>query len=148
MHDIVNQTDSSLITFFIIVIIAMVLFILPFYVIILKDRKEQRTQDNLRQDRYIEREREIIRVVTANTEAITGLKAAVDITSASNATIFTRIHDRIDSQNKQITELGTLITKAVSSLDEVIRKQQTLCNDMKSGFSEVKKIINSKGTPQ
>ena len=144
MHDIVSQTDSSLIIFFILVIISMVIFILPFYVIILKDRKEQRVQDNIRHERYIKREREIIHVVTANTEAIAGLKSTMDITVTSNASTFTRIHDRIDEQNKLFADLIVMNTKTVSALDELIRKQQLLSNDMKRGFDEVRQILNSK----
>jgi len=105
MHDIVSQSDSSLIIFFVLAIITMILFIIPFYVIILKDRKEKRLQHDIRHKRYIEREREILRVVTANTEAITSLKSTIDIVVSSSTASFMRIHERIDEQSKMIATL-------------------------------------------
>jgi glyceraldehyde-3-phosphate dehydrogenase/erythrose-4-phosphate dehydrogenase len=116
----------------------LLLVFIPFYRMMTKDRKARAAQDNVRQDKYIEREKEIISVITANTEAITGLKATLELTSTSTISSFARIHERMDSNSEKMNEHGEGITRIQTKLEEMIRKQHTVSEDIKRGFSEIR----------
>ena len=122
IHDIINKTNSEIIIFFVIVLIALIAVFIPLYTMVHKDRKNRLAQEGMRQDKYIEREREIIRVITANTEVISGLKATLNLTSTANTTTFNRIHERIDEYNKKLGEQGVAIIRVQSTLEEIVRK--------------------------
>jgi hypothetical protein len=127
----------------------MVVFIIPVYAMILKDRKDHRAAEakrltaeteatNTRQNKYMEREQQIIAVVTANTEVMASLKSTLERDGKETKTTIERVHTRIDEQGKTLVEQGGAIVKLQSTLDEVIRKQQAVSDDIKRGFSEIR----------
>ena len=142
LHEVINKAESDIILLFVIAAVAMVIFMLPLYGMILRDRKERRVSEaarikdetdaaNTRQDKYMERERQIIAVITANTEAITSLKSIFEISSTSTTSSFARVHDRLDKQAQAAGQMQ-------ATLDEVIRKQQAISDDIQRGFSEIR----------
>ena len=149
LNKIVSETKSELILFFVIMTVALVVFLLPVYIMVMKDRREHRVAEgkrvtaeaeanNTRQDKYIEREKEIIRVITANTEVIAGLKATLEIMSTSTNTSLIRIHERLDTQQGLCTARNADVTKLQSTLDEAARNQTT----MKSEIGKILLIVN------
>lgn len=99
LEQITSGTDSSLILFFVIVA-AMVL---PLYAIMLKDRKNYREHENQKQNKYIEREREIIAVIKENSSVIaenaaitSGLKSLFKDNELELKQAVNRIHQRVD----------------------------------------------------
>jgi len=91
---IISNTDSALILFFII----LALFLIPFSILLLKDRKERNKNENLRHERYIERERLIIEVIKENSTVIAGFKVVVESNiaqiQATQVEILTRLSAR------------------------------------------------------
>jgi flagellar basal body-associated protein FliL len=107
LQDAIHKAESDLIIFFVVLAVVLIAFIIPLYAMILRDRKEHRASESTRQDKYLEREREIIRVITANTEVNAGLKATLEMMNADTKSSFVRIHERIDNVirliNRRIT---------------------------------------------
>jgi heme/copper-type cytochrome/quinol oxidase subunit 2 len=119
---VVEQTHSELILFFVLIVVVLVVFILPLYVMIMKDRRDRRTTeesraktqadaDNTRQDKYIDREKHIISVITANTEVISGLKTTLEIIRTDTTDSFRRIHLRLDEIIRNDSEHGTILAR-------------------------------------
>jgi hypothetical protein len=131
LEKIAAQTNSELILFFILVVVALVVFMIPMYRMMMKDRADKAERDGTRQDKYIEREKQIIAVITANTEVISGLKAMLEITSAATNSSFTRLHERIDKQCNNCFDHGTLLRGLEASLNEIMRNQLVTAGDVK-----------------
>ena len=70
-------------------------------------------------------------VITANTEVISGLKTTLDLTSNNANSSFTRLHDRIDKQTEKQTEISADTARIQSTLDAMVRKQQSTSDDIK-----------------
>jgi sensor domain CHASE-containing protein len=132
LSEVAQRSNSELIYFFIIVAVVLAIVCIPMYRMMLKERKERLIQESIRQERYIEREREIIKVISENSAVIAGLKATFELTGASNHSSFSRVHERLD----EIIQHNTTVKV---TLDEVIRRQQTISADIKHGFSEIRK---------
>ena len=124
INEIIQKTSSELILFFILVIIMLVIVFLPLYRMMIKARKE-------RNEQHFEREKQVIGVITANTNVISGLKTTLEFTSSNTSSSFTRIHDRIDKQTEKQTELGADAMRIQSTLDKIVRKQQSMRDDIK-----------------
>jgi len=120
LNGIVNKTQSDLIFFFIILTIVLVVVLLPLYNMMMKDRKEKQNAENVRQDKYIEREKQIIQVITANTEVMSGLKTALDASGATTNSSLVRVQERMDSQNTKIGEISVDIALIKSTLENAI----------------------------
>ena len=136
LDEVARQTNSELILFFIVVAAILLTVFLPFYRMLSKERKERLSQDNLRQDKYLEREKHIITVITLNTEAIVGLKTTLELTSTSTLASFTRIHERLDEQSRKISEQSTVIANVKTTLEAVVQNQQAMSEDIKRGFND------------
>ena len=149
LQDAIQKAESDLIIFFVVLAVVLVVFIIPLYAMIMKDRKERRmtedsrikTQaeaDNTRQDKYLERERVIIQVVKENSDVIASLKATLDRDGKTTTASLERIHTRIDKLGDTLVEQSGTISKMQTTLDEVVRKQHVTSEDLKRGFSEVR----------
>jgi len=110
INAVMQRTNSELILFFILLLVAMVLVWIPLYRIFRKDRIERVKLEH-------EREKQIIYVITANTDVISGLKTTMDIFSSATQTSFSRIHDRIDQLVLKSTEHGKAIARLQASFD-------------------------------
>jgi adenylate kinase family enzyme len=142
LQEIAEKTNSDLILFFIVVAVVLVVFFIPLYAMIMKDRKErnsvaaQRQRDEneaagVRQDKYMEREKRIIEVVTANTAVMSSLKTTLERDGMATNASLERIHERIDRQCANGTELVREIVQVQTSLTEVIGRQKTMAEDIK-----------------
>jgi len=130
LQDAIQKAESDIIVFFAIIAVILIAFMLPFYVIIIKDRKDQRKAEskrielenedrNSRQDKYMERESRIIDVITANTEVISGLRTTLEISNSATANSFTRVHERLDDQSANIASMRATQKEAVRKLSEI-----------------------------
>ena len=127
--EIGSKIHNELILFFVIVLI----IIIPLYHMTLKGRKENLAHENARHDKYLEREKQLINVITANTDAISGLKATLDLSRTSTSDSLARIHDRIDGQYKNCAECGASHARIQATLDEIVRTVNGMCdNDIRT----------------
>ena len=80
IQEVARKTNSELILFFVLLLVALIVFFIPMYRMISKATSE-------RQDKYIEREKGLLDIVSKNTEAISLLRATLEssglITNAS-----------------------------------------------------------------
>ena len=99
LTDIVNRTDSVLILFFVLAIVALIGVILPLYRLRTKHRAEvmahEKEMERERADREAGRVREIITVVSTNTEAMHQLNAVIGVLAAASDTAHQRMQDSI-----------------------------------------------------
>ena len=143
INSIVGNTQSDLILFFIIMVVAMVIVLLPLYTLISKDRKQKNQLDNTRQDKFIEREKQIIQVITANTEVMTGLKTTLEVTGLSTNASLERIYERINYQNGKFAELNTDVAQIKSTLDRSISNQTDMIDKINKTLLIVDNIPNT-----
>ena len=136
LYEAIEKAESDIIILFIVLGIFLVLFFVPLYGLILKDRKNQRTIEserkamefgaaNLRHDKYIEREQKIIEaftdVVARNSEAISGLKSTLDNSGKTTLQSLNRVHDRIDEHAK-MTQRNTSELSSISiKVDNLVK---------------------------
>ena len=99
INAVINKTDSVMILFFVLFIIGMVAAFIPIYRMQLKDRKELREYDKERQEIYV-------KVVTANTEAMVGIKTLMEANISDTKEGLRRIHMRIDDLIKDMVKWG------------------------------------------
>lgn len=139
LKELTQKTNSELILFFVLFIIAMVA-IIPLYRMMLKDKKEKLKVEadslNTRQDKYIEREREIIKVITANTEVMAGLKTTIENNTTVTSSSIMRIYDKIDLQGKDVEQIKAL-------LDNLVREQQEIQDTVQKTLLIVDSIPNT-----
>jgi competence protein ComEA len=109
---IIGNSDSSLIFFFIIMVVAL----LPLYAAYLKDRsnsrkvnteleKEEIRAATDRENRLLEALMQTNTAFTHNTEIMAGLKTLLESSSETTRTSFARIHDRIDENGEGIASM-------------------------------------------
>ena len=123
-EEITKQTNNDLILFFIIVAVVIIIVMFPLYTMVLKDRKHKNQHETDRLTQYMEREKRIIEVITANTTIMAGLKTTLEMTGSTTNTSLTRIHDRVDNQVE-------VITRIAATIDESIRNQGFIKEDVK-----------------
>ena len=141
VNKVVEQTGSELILFFVLVFVSLI----PLYVMVIKDRKAKHSFEVERQRNYMERERSIIDVVTKNSEVISDLRATLANDSkimaealARNYDGLSRIHERIDLQNKIITEQGNVLTRACFAIENtLIPSLEKVKNDVSTTMAMV-----------
>ena len=82
---IISNSDSVLIILLIVLTLAVIVAVIPLYNLVLKGRREDKEHDETKQDKYIEREREIINVmreigavIAENTAITSGLKPILE----------------------------------------------------------------------
>ena len=114
IKEVMQRTNSELMLFFILLLVAMVVVWIPLYRMMRKDRIERVKLD-------FERERSILDVVTANTDVISELKTTMGIFSKSTNSSFSRIHDRIDQLVSISTVHGNTLARLQATLDEYTR---------------------------
>jgi len=133
LYEAIEKAENDIILLFVVLGVFLVIVFVPLYGLILKDRKNQRTIEserkamefnaaNLRHDKYIEREQQIIKafteVVTGNSEAISGLKSTLDNSGQATTQSLNRVHERIDEHTK-MTQRNT---EVLSSIDVKVDK--------------------------
>ena len=115
LNNMIQKTDSMLIIFFILMTMACILVLMPFYKIVSKNKVDKEETEATQLDKYMQRESELLEVITKNTEVISELKALFEATihnfSASNDKLnerFTAVDDKVD---KVVTQVNVLDTK-------------------------------------
>ena len=98
INEVVRRTESELILFFVLLLVALLLICIPLYAMILKDRKRKGVVETTRQENYIKREALMVEVVKQNTSVISELKVTLDLFHKHTNDSFKRIHDRLDIQ--------------------------------------------------
>lgn len=150
LEQVTTKTQSELILFFIILAVVLMVLIVPLYTLILKDRKEKNKQESDRLGQYMEREKRIIEVVTANTEVMASLKTTLDRDGKATTASIERVHDRLDKLVETDTTLMGAIIKSQASQDEATRHHDIIKSDLKAlliAFSKVSGImVKSDGT--
>lgn len=139
LNNVTSNTQSELILFFIIMTVVLVAVLLPLYRMMMSDRKAKHAADNTRQDKYIEREKQIIQVITANTEVMAGLKATLESSGAATNSSLVRLHDRMDGQGAQMATLTANVTQIQTTLDRSISNQNAMIN----GINKTLLIVDS-----
>lgn len=141
-QEAIKKAESDIIIFFVIIAVVLIVFIIPLYAMILNDRKANRKIEterikneteaiNIRQDKYMEHERQIIAVITANTKIMASLKTMLERDELTIINSLTHIHDRIDKQCAICTEHCEMVAKIITTIGEVIRNHGEVEEDIK-----------------
>ena len=121
---VLDKIHSEIVMLLVLVLVVVILL----YAMTLRSRKERLAHENAKYDKHIERERQIIdvitNVVTKNTEAISDLKATLESSRTSTSDSLVRIHDRIDGQYRNCAECGASLARLQATLDGIARAIQ------------------------
>ena len=123
---IINNTDSVLIIFLIVLTLAIVVAFIPLYSKVLKGRKADREHEIAVKASEGERESRIIKVISensaaiaANTAVIAGLQSNLKTDGATIAKALDRVHSRLDEQ-------GVTIAKTSQSVETILENQREI----------------------
>jgi len=107
LTQIVKKTDSALVLFFVIAAIAAV----PVCYYLYKHAKHRHAVECSRREQDLQREKNIIHVVSSNTEIMAGLKVTLETNNLAIMRTVDRIHDRIDESNTTLKEVSANIAR-------------------------------------
>ena len=145
--EIAKNTESELVVFIILVIVFIVA-VVPIYTLILRDRKQKNQLENDRLSQYMERERRIIEVITANTTTAAELKTLiVEVRTTLEHDRVTlkdslgRVHGRIDKQSNLCTHHGETLARMSTMLDEMSRTN----TGTKDNVKQILTLVTDKG---
>lgn len=123
---VVDKTDNGIIlalVVFAVVIVAIAVLIVSLYKTISDERKNRmeadRASSETRQDKYIEREREIIKVVTANTEVMAELKTTLEKNGDNTSSAISQISGRIDVTASDISKIKSDISRLAENQKDI-----------------------------
>ena len=109
---IATNTDSSLIIFFIVLVVSIIIAVIPLYNMVLKGRKYDRQHELKRAQHELERGQQVLAVVqensatiAANTSVIMGLQNVLAKHSTATAKALERVHARVDGQAADIAQI-------------------------------------------
>ncbi len=125
LSQVTQKTNSELILFFIIFAIILVVFLLPLYGLLLKDKKEKHKAEKEKRDDYMQREKQIIEVIKENSEVIASLKVTLENNSVNTNSSLNRLHDKMDAMS---IELGVIKAKQ----EQVASDQIRILNDIQT----------------
>lgn len=109
-RQIIEKTDSVILIFFILIILAFVVVFIPFYKVIMNDRIKRKEAEQIRFDKMNQREAQLIEVITKNTEVLSELKTLF-IESEKHFTSFSsQLLADIASLDKKTDTMLTSIT--------------------------------------
>lgn len=126
MADLAKQSNNDVIIFSVIIIIALIIVMIPLYKMMMSNRKQQAEIEATRQTQQMEREKQVLQVVSENSSIISELKSMLATSNTSTNATLTRIHERIDSIGKNISELTISQTKVESTLSRQERDLEKL----------------------
>jgi len=136
ISDIVKQTQSELIYFFILVLIGLVVFAIPF-VIILKKSKKDTNQANLNETQMI------LNVIRENSSVISSLKESIASNNTSIVTMLNNINADTSATNTNVTKILTNQKNMWENINELNRCHHELEDYIKHSM-EIKKKKSTK----
>ncbi len=142
LTEIITKTDSSLIIFFVIMVIVLIVVVLPLYRMMIKDKADRTKQEGIRQDKYIEREKQVIQVITGNTEVMSRLSVTLEKNGATVDASLTRIHARIDAQAEKTAAIQAETAQLKALIKGVIETQREMASDINKTLLIVDSIPN------
>jgi hypothetical protein len=107
LKKIIQNTDSGLILFFVILAVVAV----PVCLLLQKQFKYRQEAECRRREHDRKSKEIFIQVITSNTEIMTGLKATLDANNAALLHTVERIHNRLDGQNETLQLICGAILK-------------------------------------
>lgn len=122
----VEKTQSELIIFFVILVVAMIVVFLPLYSLVIKDKRQKNTLESNRDNKFIEREKLIIQVITSNTEVMAGLKATLESSGVSTSAAIRLIHKKMSEIDEKINDLSVASTKTTTQIDRMLNNQSKI----------------------
>lgn len=147
LSDIVKNTTNDTVYIFIILAVVFLGLTIPLYTLILKDRKNKNQAEAERLAQYMAREKQIIDVVSSNTEALTKLSTTLERDSKDTVNSIMRVHDRIDAQNALILAQSEALARISTAMEESIRNQSTIKDDIKNTLLAVNRKTERKTKP-
>jgi len=126
---IINNTDSVLIIFLIVLTLAVVIAFIPLYSKVLKGRKADREHEIEVKKSEGERESRIIKVISDNSAVIAelnvvtaSLKTTLDANGLSFTKAIERVHSRLDEQGMTIAKTHQNVANILDNQREIASK--------------------------
>lgn len=121
----INSTKNDVIIFTVVIIIALMAVVIPFYIIHTKNKQKETDLNNKRENMLIE-------TINRNTEAVTSLKE-----------VNNNIHETVNETNKRMTDMSDGITKVLS----IVKDNRYHIGEIEKSNSKIEAYIQDIGEP-
>lgn len=116
---IVQETQSDIILFTIVIIVGLALVFIPFYYTSNKSKKMMREQQ-------LEEKKQLINVVEKNTDAISTLKTTLELTNSRMLGLLKRIDDSTSETSMKMEKLLTIQEGTTNKIDKLLHDHEKI----------------------
>ena len=124
LNQIIEKTDSILVIFFILLLIACILVFIPFYKLAPQNRADKNETEVMKLEKYIQRESQLLEVITKNTEVISELKILFETTIHSFTTSNEKINERVTAVDDKVDMVATKVTVLDTKVEQLLPKEK------------------------
>ena len=124
LNQIIEKTDSILVIFFILLLIACILVFIPFYKLFSQNRADKNETEVMKLEKYIQRESQLLEVITKNTEEISELKILFETTIHSFTTSNEKINERVTAVDDKVDMVATKVTVLDTKVEQLLPKEK------------------------
>ncbi len=124
LNQIIEKTDSILVIFFILLLIACILVFIPFYKLFSQNRADKNETEVMKLEKYIQRESQLLEVITKNTEVISELKILFETTIHSFTTSNEKINERVTAVDDKVDMVATKVTVLDTKVEQLLPKEK------------------------
>lgn len=121
----INSTKNDVIIFTVVIIIALMAVVIPFYVIHTKNKQKETDLNNKRENLLIE-------TINRNTEAVTSLKE-----------VNNNIHETVNETNKRMIDISDGITKVLT----IVKDNRHHIGEIERSNNKIEAYIQDIGEP-
>ena len=124
LNQIIEKTDSILVIFFILLLIACILVFIPFYKLFSQNRADKNETEVMKLEKYIQRESQLLEVITKNTEVISELKILFETTIHNFTTSNEKINERVTAVDDKVDMVATKVTVLDTKVEQLLPKEK------------------------
>lgn len=139
---IINNTDSVLIVFLIVLTLGIIIAIIPLYNLMLKGRKAHKAHELERDGLLIDVVKGSSAAIAENSAVISGLKTTLEHNNAAFVKALDRVHARIDEQGAAAAETAKSIFSEMAQINTKISSFiATSLENQRETSSKIDKIL-------
>lgn len=133
LNEILTRTENDIIILAIVILVGLVVFFIPFYITMNKNKK------TVRDDELKERQ-QILDVVKANTSAMTKLETTLDLNNSGMIEMLNRIDANASDVAIKLAKLLTSHNTMTTNLNDVLKANESYVSHMNETKGHIDKI--------
>ena len=122
LNSIVEKTDSVLVIFFILVILGGILILIPVYKLFSKNKADKNETEVTKLEKYIQRETQLLDIITKNTEVISEIKILFEVTIKNFSESNSNLNERFNVFDDKVDNITSTVNLLDSKFDKLVKK--------------------------